>query len=52
MTAVVAAARTELPTWAVLEYAAHEQLTSSGNAVALVEALADAGASVVLFEDS
>jgi methionine synthase I (cobalamin-dependent) len=50
MTAVVAAARTELPTWAVLEYAAHEQLTSSGNAVALVQALADAGASVVLFE--
>src|SRR5882724_1131010 len=50
MTAVVAASRTELPTWAVLEYGAHEELTSSGNASALAEALADAGAHVVLFE--
>jgi methionine synthase I (cobalamin-dependent) len=50
MAAVAAASQTELPTWAVLEYASHEELTSSGNAIALVEALADAGAAVVLFE--
>ena len=50
MTAVVAASRTELPTWAVLEYASTDELTSGGNAVDLVEALAEAGASVVLFE--
>ena len=50
MAAVVAAARTELPTWAVLEYASNDELTSGGNAVDLVEALAEAGASVVLFE--
>jgi methionine synthase I (cobalamin-dependent) len=50
MAAVAAASSTELPTWAVLEYASHEELTTSGNAVALVEALADAGAAVVLFE--
>jgi methionine synthase I (cobalamin-dependent) len=50
MAAVAAAASTELPTWAVLEYASHEELTTSGNAVALVEALAEAGAGVVLFE--
>jgi methionine synthase I (cobalamin-dependent) len=50
MAAVVAAARTELPTWAVLEYASTDELTSGGNAVDLVEALAAAGASVVLFE--
>ena len=50
MAAVVAAARTELPTWAVLEYASGEELTSNGNAIDLVEALAEAGASVVLFE--
>jgi len=50
MAAVVAAARTELPTWAVLEYASSDELTSGGNAVDLVEALAEAGASVVLFE--
>jgi methionine synthase I (cobalamin-dependent) len=52
MAAVAAASQTELPTWAVLEYASHEELTSSGNAIALVEALADAGAAVVLFEVS
>ena len=50
MAAVVAAARTELPTWAVLEFASNEELTSGGNAVDLVDALAEAGASVVLFE--
>jgi 5-methyltetrahydrofolate--homocysteine methyltransferase len=50
MSAVVAAARTELPTWAVLEYTANEVLTSGGNAMELAEALAEAGASVVLFE--
>jgi hypothetical protein len=50
MTAVVAASRTELPTWAVLEYGTHEELASSGNAAVLVEALANAGAHVVLFE--
>ena len=52
MAAVVAAARTELPTWAVLEYAAHDELTTSGNAMTLIDALADAGAGVVLFEVS
>jgi methionine synthase I (cobalamin-dependent) len=50
MTAVVAASRTELPTWAVLEYGSHDELTTSGNAVVLAEALSEAGASVVLFE--
>ena len=50
MAAVVAAARTELPTWAVLECASGEEFTNHGNAVDLVEALAAAGASVVLFE--
>jgi len=50
MAAVVAAARTELPTWAVLEYASGDELTSNGNAIDLMEALAEAGASVVLFE--
>jgi methionine synthase I (cobalamin-dependent) len=50
MAAVVAAARTDLPTWAVLEYTSRDELTSNGNAVDLVAALADAGASVVLFE--
>ena len=50
MAAVVAAARTELPTWAVLEYASADELTSAGNAEDLVSSLADAGASVILFE--
>jgi len=50
MAAVVAAARTELPTWAVLEFAYGEELTSSGTAEDLVATLAEAGASVVLFE--
>jgi methionine synthase I (cobalamin-dependent) len=50
MAAVVSAARTELPTWAVLEYGSHDVLTSSASADALALALADAGADVVLFE--
>jgi methionine synthase I (cobalamin-dependent) len=50
MAAVVAAARTELPTWAVLEFASHDELTSADNAEDLVNALAEAGASVILFE--
>lgn len=50
MAAVVAAARTELPTWAVLEFASGDELTSTGTAVDLVGALAEAGASVILFE--
>ncbi|HEY3256960.1 MAG TPA: homocysteine S-methyltransferase family protein [Polyangiaceae bacterium] len=50
MAAVVAAARTELPTWAVLEYASADELTSAGNAEDLVNALAEAGASMILFE--
>ncbi|HEX3775014.1 MAG TPA: homocysteine S-methyltransferase family protein [Polyangiaceae bacterium] len=49
MAAVAAASATELPTWAVLEYRAPEELVS-GNAVALVESLSNAGADVVLFE--
>ncbi|HEY0467576.1 MAG TPA: homocysteine S-methyltransferase family protein, partial [Polyangiaceae bacterium] len=50
MAAVVAAARTELPTWAVLEFASGDELTSAGTAEDLVATLADAGASVILFE--
>lgn len=50
MAAVVAAARTELPTWAVLEFASGDELTNAGNAEALVATLAEAGASVILFE--
>lgn len=50
MAAVVAAARTELPTWAVLEFASGEELTSADNAEELVATLAEAGATVVLFE--
>lgn len=50
MAAVVAAARTELPTWAVLECAPGDELSSGGNAVDLANGLAEAGASVVLFE--
>jgi len=50
MAAVVAAARTELPTWAVLEFASGDELTSAGTAVDLVATLAEAGASVILFE--
>ncbi|MEP7050111.1 MAG: homocysteine S-methyltransferase family protein [Pseudomonadota bacterium] len=52
MAAVTAAARAELPTWAVLEYASNEELVGGGNSADLVDALAEAGASVVLFEVS
>ena len=50
MTAVVAAARTELPTWAVLEYTSSNELSSDGNGGELAQSLAEAGASVVFFE--
>jgi 5-methyltetrahydrofolate--homocysteine methyltransferase len=50
MAAVVAAARTQLPTWAVLEFASRDELTSADKAEDLVNALAEAGASVILFE--
>jgi 5-methyltetrahydrofolate--homocysteine methyltransferase len=46
MAAVVAAARTELPTWAVLECDG----SLDSNPEELIEALADAGADVLLFE--
>ncbi len=48
MAAVTAAAATELPTWAVLEYRAAEEISSGSST--LVESLANAGATVVLFE--
>jgi methionine synthase I (cobalamin-dependent) len=50
MAAVVAAARTELPTWAVLEFASDAELTNTSTAADLVATLAEAGASVILFE--
>src|SRR5450432_440361 len=50
MAAVVAATRTELPTWAVLECASNDVLTTRGGTLDLVASLAEAGASVVLFE--
>ena len=50
MAAVVAAARTGLPTWAVLEFASGDELTSAGTPADLVAALAEAGATVILFE--
>lgn len=50
MAAVVAASRTELPTWAVLEYSSSDELTSDSNVVDLADSLASAGAQVVLFE--
>ena len=49
MAAVVAAARTDLPTWAVLEYSSSDELTSA-SAADLAAALAEAGASAVFFE--
>lgn len=48
MAAVTAAAATELPTWAVLEYRGAEEIASASTA--LIQSLADAGASAVLFE--
>jgi methionine synthase I (cobalamin-dependent) len=50
MAAVVAAADTDLPTWAVVECAQNGELADGGNVVEVVEALEDAGAEAVLFE--
>lgn len=50
MAAVVAAARTELPTWAVIECGPTGDSVVEGDPQALIEALADAGASALLFE--
>lgn len=50
MAAVVAAARTELPTWAVVECGLAGDSVIEGNPHELVEALAEAGASTLLFE--
>ncbi len=50
MAAVVAATRTDLPTWAVVECTADGSSATGGPITELLEALHDAGASVVLFE--
>ena len=50
MAAVVAAAETDLPTWAVVECAQSGELVDGGNVVEVVEALEEAGAAAVLFE--
>jgi methionine synthase I (cobalamin-dependent) len=50
MAAVVAASRTELPTWAVVECGPAGDGATLTNPHELVEALAEAGASVLLFE--
>jgi 5-methyltetrahydrofolate--homocysteine methyltransferase len=50
MAAVVAAADTDLPTWAVVECAPSGELVDGGNVVEVVEALEEAGAAVILFE--
>lgn len=50
MAAVVAASRTELPTWAVVESGLAGDSVIEGNPHELVEALAEAGASTLLFE--
>ena len=50
MAAVVAASRTELPTWAVLECGPAGEGALEGDPHELVEALAEAGASTLLFE--
>jgi methionine synthase I (cobalamin-dependent) len=50
MAAVVAAASTELPTWAVVECLPNGELTTGGSIGPLLESLEEAGASVVLFE--
>lgn len=50
MAATVAAASTELPTWAVVECLPNGEFITGGAVGPLVEALQDAGASVVLFE--
>lgn len=50
MAAVVAAASTELPTWAVVECLSSGELITGGPVSELVEPLEAAGASVILFE--
>lgn len=50
MAAVVAAARTELPTWAVIECGPAGDSTVEGNPHELIAALAEAGADTLLFE--
>jgi methionine synthase I (cobalamin-dependent) len=50
MAAVVAAARTELPTWAVIECGPAGDSVVEGDPHELVAALAEAGASTLLFE--
>lgn len=50
MAAVVAAARTELPTWAVIECGLAGDSAVEGDPHELVEALAEAGAGTLLFE--
>jgi hypothetical protein len=50
MAAVVAASRTELPTWAVLECGLAGDDAAEGDPHELVQALADAGAGTLLFE--
>jgi methionine synthase I (cobalamin-dependent) len=52
MAAVVAAALTELPTWAVVECLAGGVLGVGGTLAPLLESLSDAGASAILFEVS
>ncbi|MBN2191607.1 MAG: homocysteine S-methyltransferase family protein [Polyangiaceae bacterium] len=50
MAAVVAAASTELPTWAVVECLPSGELITGGPVAELVEPLEQAGASVIMFE--
>jgi 5-methyltetrahydrofolate--homocysteine methyltransferase len=50
MAAVVAASRTELPTWAVIECGPAGDNTAFGDPDELIESLAEAGASTLLFE--
>ena len=50
MAAVVAAARTELPTWAVVECLPNGELVAGGTVSSLTDALEGAGASAILFE--
>jgi methionine synthase I (cobalamin-dependent) len=50
MAAVVSAASTDLPTFAVVECSRSGELVDGGSVVELVEALEDAGACAILFE--
>lgn len=50
MAAVVAASRTDLPTWAVIECGPTGDSTVEGNPHELIAALAEAGAETLLFE--